>query len=88
MNAHRAVNATLFPATPLRILRSLLSLRQNRLVRLVGRVVGRMGATISAWRTLARSRRDLAQLDEYQLKDIGLTASQASFESSKFFLQR
>ena len=39
------------------------------------------------WRQLSRSRRELSTLDEYQLRDIGLSRSQAVFESGKSFLQ-
>ncbi len=39
------------------------------------------------WRRRSRSRRELSTLDEYQLRDIGLSRSQAAFESGKSFLQ-
>jgi uncharacterized protein YjiS (DUF1127 family) len=45
-------------------------------------------AMFDEWRRLSRSRRELATLDAYELKDIGLTKSQAMFESGKRFLQR
>ncbi len=39
------------------------------------------------WRQRSRSRRELSTLDEYQLRDIGLSRSQAAFESGKSILQ-
>ena len=42
---------------------------------------------LRCWQERSRSRDELARLDEHQLKDIGLTRSQATFESGKFFLQ-
>ena len=42
---------------------------------------------LSRWQERSRSRDELARLGEHQLKDIGLTKSQAMFESGKFFLQ-
>lgn len=39
------------------------------------------------WQERSRSRDELARLGEHQLKDIGLTRSQAVSESGKFFLQ-
>ena len=44
-------------------------------------------ASFRKWRQVSRSRRELATLDDYQLRDIGLSRSQAMFESGKFFLQ-
>jgi uncharacterized protein YjiS (DUF1127 family) len=80
MDAHLALNATLFTAASLHIL---LPLSPNSLRQLVDRAI----ETFKEWRLRARSRRELSRLDEYQLKDIGLTISQASFESGKSFLQ-
>ena len=51
-------------------------------------VVERLRATFQEWRLRARSRSELARLDEHQLRDIGLSVSQASFESGKSFLER
>jgi uncharacterized protein YjiS (DUF1127 family) len=45
-------------------------------------------ATFRQWRSLSRSRRELAGFDEYQLRDIGVSRSQAAFESGKSFLQQ
>jgi uncharacterized protein YjiS (DUF1127 family) len=74
------IHATLFAAASLHIL---LPLRPHAL----GRMARRAIATFKEWRRRARSRRELSRLDEYQLKDIGLTTSQASFETGKSFLQ-
>jgi uncharacterized protein YjiS (DUF1127 family) len=56
--------------------------------RLVSQFIARATAAFKDWRQTARSRRELATLDEYQLRDIGLSRSQAAFESGKVFLQR
>ncbi len=44
-------------------------------------------AKIRAWRHVARSRFELNELDDRQLKDIGVTRSQALIEGRKFFWQ-
>lgn len=44
-------------------------------------------AKLRRWRVLERSRRELASLSAYQLHDIGVSRSQAAFESTKSFLQ-
>jgi len=85
MDAQLAVNATLFTAATLHLL---LPLRPDGLARFAERIVERVRATFREWRLRARSRRELARLDEHQLRDIGLSPSQASFESGKSFLER
>lgn len=40
---------------------------------------------VSKWATRHRTRRTLAQLDKWQLDDVGLTAAQAHREASKLF---
>lgn len=40
---------------------------------------------VSKWTTRRRTRRALAQLDLWQLDDVGLTARQAQDEASKIF---
>lgn len=40
---------------------------------------------IAEWRRRARSRRELADLDEMSLADIGVSRSQALYEASKPF---
>jgi uncharacterized protein YjiS (DUF1127 family) len=79
-----AVNATLFTAASLHIL---LPLRPHALGRLMARAFAKFTETFKEWRLRARSRRELSRLDEQQLKDIGLSISQASFESGKSFLR-
>jgi uncharacterized protein YjiS (DUF1127 family) len=44
-------------------------------------------ATLRRWRQRARARRELAGLDDYLLHDIGLSRSQAQYESGKRFWQ-
>lgn len=43
-------------------------------------------SAIREWRRRYRSRRELALFDETQLMDLGLSRSQALFESGKSFL--
>jgi len=54
----------------------------------LGRTLGHTAAALKEWRRVSRSRRELAALDESQLKDFGLSKSQALFEGDKTFLQR
>lgn len=44
--------------------------------------------TLRGWHELVRSRRELAQMDERQLLDIGITRADAAFESAKPFWRR
>ena len=53
----------------------------------IGEALFRAIVRFRQWRQLSRSRRELSTLDEYQLRDIGLSRSQAVFESGKSFLQ-
>jgi uncharacterized protein YjiS (DUF1127 family) len=80
MDGLLTLHTTLFAAASPPIL---LPLRPQALSRLMGRAL----ATLKEWRLRARSRRELSRLDEYQLKDIGLTLSDAGFESGKSFLR-
>jgi len=50
-------------------------------------LIERMLATFSEWRQRSRARQELSELDDYLLRDIGYSRSQASFESGKFFWQ-
>lgn len=52
-----------------------------------GELARRVVGVFRAWRRMQRSRRELAALDDYQLRDIGLSRSQAVFESGKSFLR-
>ena len=47
--------------------------------------IDRVVATLRQWRQRARARRELAGLDDYLLHDIGLSRSQAQYESGKPF---
>jgi uncharacterized protein YjiS (DUF1127 family) len=49
------------------------------------RPIDRVLAMLRQWRQRARERRELAGLDDYVLHDIGLSRSQAQFESGKPF---
>ena len=49
------------------------------------RPIDRVLAMLREWRHRARERRELAGLDDYILHDIGLSRSQAQFESGKPF---
>jgi uncharacterized protein YjiS (DUF1127 family) len=40
---------------------------------------------LSEWRRRARSRREIAMLDDCDLRDLGLSASQMRFEARKPF---
>ena len=50
-----------------------------------GGPIDRVMATLRQWRRRAQARRELAGLDDYLLHDIGLSRSQAQFESGKPF---
>jgi uncharacterized protein YjiS (DUF1127 family) len=50
-------------------------------------LIERMLAALGEWRRRIRARQELSELDDYLLRDIGLSRSQASFESGKFFWQ-
>lgn len=45
-------------------------------------------AAFKVWQERSRSRDELARFDDFQLMDIGLSKSQAMFESGKSFLER
>ena len=49
--------------------------------------IDRVATTLRQWRQRTRSRRELAGLDDYQLRDFGVSRSQAQFESGKPFWQ-
>lgn len=41
--------------------------------------------TITVWRQRSASRRELRELDEHVLRDVGISRSQADFEGNKPF---
>ena len=43
------------------------------------------GELVSTWRVRARSRRELATLDDRTLRDLGLSAGEIQFEANKPF---
>lgn len=45
----------------------------------------RAAATLREWREVARTRRELAQLSDRELHDIGITYAEAQFESAMPF---
>ncbi|MBL0390227.1 DUF1127 domain-containing protein [Ramlibacter monticola] len=45
----------------------------------------RVLATLREWHRRARTRRELAGFDDYLLRDLGVSRSQAQFESGKPF---
>ena len=47
----------------------------------------RVFATVQTWVRRSRGRSELAELDEYTLRDIGLARSQVENERDKFFWQ-
>lgn len=49
--------------------------------------IDRVLGTLRQWHQRARTRRELAGLDDYLLRDIGVSRSQAQFESGKPFWQ-
>jgi uncharacterized protein YjiS (DUF1127 family) len=40
---------------------------------------------LQEWRGRARSRREIAKLDDHAIRDLGISASQMRFEASKPF---
>jgi uncharacterized protein YjiS (DUF1127 family) len=51
----------------------------------VGGGLGRVLDTLSLWQRRARQRRELAQLDDHMLRDIGITRADALAEAGKVF---
>ncbi|KAA3651336.1 MAG: DUF1127 domain-containing protein [Proteobacteria bacterium] len=44
-----------------------------------------MRTTLSVWRKRSASRRELRELDDHVLRDVGISRSQADFEGNKPF---
>ncbi len=51
-------------------------------------LLSRAAAAYRQWRHDVRSREELLSLDEYQLRDIGVTPSQVRFDSKLMFIDR
>lgn len=50
-------------------------------------ILARAGAVLRQWHHSSRSRRELAALDDYQLRDLGLSRSQAQFDAGQPFFR-
>lgn len=48
-------------------------------------VAVKFAVLVTKWATLRRTRQSLAQLDDWQLRDVGLTPDEATFESRRVF---
>lgn len=46
---------------------------------------GRLSLVLQEWLRRARSRREIARLDEHTIRDLGLSPSQLEFEAQKPF---
>lgn len=53
--------------------------------RRLGDLIGHIADTLRTWRVRDRQRRELRELDDATLKDIGLTRAQANFAADKPF---
>jgi uncharacterized protein YjiS (DUF1127 family) len=62
--------------------------RLNTIGAVLASAIARARAAYREWQRVSRSREELARLDDYQLRDIGLSRSQALFESDKTFFER
>jgi uncharacterized protein YjiS (DUF1127 family) len=51
----------------------------------LGEIAGALLATVAVWRERARQRRALATMDDYLLRDIGLTRADVDHEAGKPF---
>ncbi|MHA6262024.1 DUF1127 domain-containing protein [Arenibacterium sp. CAU 1754] len=54
---------------------------------LAATIAVRIAGVVATWDQLSRTRRDLAQLSDHMLDDIGLTYAQARRESKRWFWQ-
>jgi uncharacterized protein YjiS (DUF1127 family) len=83
MNRQAVVNAQGFQASSLALRVPLISTapRASETVSLWSRIA----ATLDTWNARRRGRRELAQLDERILQDIGMTRSQVAMELDKPF---
>ncbi len=53
--------------------------------RRLGELIGHIADTLRTWRVRDRQRRELRELDDATLRDIGLTREQANFAADKPF---
>ena len=60
-------------------------LHQSRALPLVAVLAVRFAVCVTKWSTRRRTRRALAKLETWQLKDVGLTPGQANTEASRMF---
>jgi uncharacterized protein YjiS (DUF1127 family) len=73
--------AARWPVSPVMTKPSVGSVRQGKLPALMRRVI----ATFRSWQRNIRSRRELLQLSESELRDIGLTRVEALYEANRPF---
>ncbi len=64
---------------------SLTVLQNSRSLPLLAILAVRFAACVTTWATHRRTRKALAQLESWQLRDVGLTPGQASTEASRVF---
>lgn len=64
---------------------SLSVLHQSRTLPLLAVIAIRFAVCVTKWTTRRRTRFALAQLEKWQLDDVGLTSEQASTEASRMF---
>ncbi len=64
-----------------------LGILNQRALPLLALVAVRIAVCLTTWATRRRTRRALAQLEPWQLKDVGLTSEKAATEASRLFWQ-
>lgn len=62
-----------------------LGILNQRALPLVALVAVKLAVCLTTWVTRARTRRALARLEPWQLRDVGLTPEQAADEASRVF---
>jgi uncharacterized protein YjiS (DUF1127 family) len=66
---------------------TLIYLRENNTLPIVSVMAIEFAVKVSKWTTRRRTRRALGQLTEVQLRDVGLTPTQAKREAARLFWQ-
>ena len=66
---------------------ALIYLRENNALPIVSVWAVEFAVTVSKWTTRSRTRRALGQLTDSQLRDVGLTSTQADHETARLFWQ-